>query len=58
MIIMRMGWSHDNIILHETSLSILVYKKVRIKIHLQTLQVKKTKYEKTFRSAFGALPSI
>ena len=47
-----------NITLHKTSLSILVYKKVRIKIHLYTLPVKKTKNKKTFRSAFGALSSI
>ena len=43
MIIMRMGWLSDSIILHKTSLSILVYKKVRIKIHLYTLPVKKEK---------------
>ena len=41
-----------NIIFHKTSLSLLVYKKVRIKVHLYTLPVKKTKYKKTFRSAF------
>ena len=35
-----------------------VYKKVIIKIHLYTLPVKKAKYKKTFRSAFGALLSI
>ena len=37
------GWLRHNIILHETSLSILVHKQVRIKIHLYTLPVKKTK---------------
>ena len=58
MIIMRMDWLRDNIILHKTSLSILVYKKVRIKIQLYTLPVKKTKYKKTFRSAFGAFSNI
>ena len=42
----------------QTSLSILVYKKVRIKIHLYTLPVKMTKYKKTFRSTFGALSNI
>ena len=42
----------------QTSLSVLVYKKVRIKIHLYTLPVKKTKYKKTFRSAFGTFSNI
>ena len=56
--IMRMGWLRDNISLHKTSLSILVYKKVRIKIYLYILPVKKTKYKKTIRNAFGALSSI
>ena len=46
---MKMHDYHENglitysIILHKTSLSILVYKKVRIKIHLYTLPVKKEK---------------
>ena len=47
-----------NLILDKTSLSILVYKKVRIKIHPYTLPVKKTKYKKTCRSAFRALSDI
>ena len=47
-----------NISLHKTSLSILVYKKVRIKIYLYILPAKKTKYKKTIRNAFGALSSI
>ena len=47
-----------NLILHKTSLSILVYKKVRIKIHPYTLPVKETKYKKTCRSAFRALSDI
>ena len=61
---MRMYDYHENglitcnIIFYKTPLSILVYKKVRIKIHLYTLPVKKTKYKKTFRSAFGAFSNI
>ena len=47
-----------NIILHKTSLSMLVYKKARIKIHLYTLPAKRTKYKKTCRSALGVLSKI
>ena len=62
--IMRMYNYHEsglvtyNNILHKTSVSILVYKKLRIKIHPYTLPVKKTKYKKTCRSAFRTLPDI
>ena len=61
---MRMYDYHENGLIEwqhhfaQNFLSILVYKKVRIKIHLYTLPVKKAEYKKTFRSAFGAFSNI